>query len=107
MQGIKGGTFWRPVRFGTCGELQWIGRVGGQKGRGPLERCAPCQSALSECHWEGPGRGGLRTIDFRQLPRYYPTGAGAVFRSRVREFLFQLQGSLIPMLAGVGKGGLA
>lgn len=46
---VKGGTFWRPVRFGTCGELQWIGRVGGQKGRGPLERCAPCQTALSEC----------------------------------------------------------
>lgn len=58
----------RPL--GTFGGLQWIGRLGAKKEGVPWKR----QSALSECHWEGlGGKGGLRTIDFRQLPSYYPT----------------------------------
>lgn len=57
---VKGGTFWRPVRFGTWGELQWIGRVGGQKGRGPLEAL----SALSECLVRVPlGRARARGVE--------------------------------------------
>lgn len=92
----------RPL--GTCWRAAVDRTVGGQKGRGPLERGAPCQSALSEYHWEELG--GLRTIDFRQLPSHYPTRRvlNAVSVSRVRVFLIHLPGLVDTYTCWCGQG---
>lgn len=69
---VKGGTFWRPVRFGTCGELQRIGRLGAKREGVPWRR----KSALSECHWEELG-GGDELLTFGSYLDY-PTGLDAI-----------------------------